>query len=82
MWVRSWMRSHMTKVSSVSRWSSSSRAASGGRASLVVSAAAATTARNRAASRSAKIAPQVNFGTSRMATVSGKARPSWCRSRR
>ena len=41
MWVRSWMRSHMTKVSSVSSWSSSRPAASVGQlAGEVISAAA------------------------------------------
>ena len=73
MWVRSWIRSHITKVSCVSRWSSSICAASGGRSSLVTSTAARTTLRNRAASRSQKIPPQVNGGISRMATVSGNS---------
>ena len=73
MWVRSWIRSHMTNVCSVSFWSSSSRPASSGSSSLVISDAARTTRRNLAASRSAKIAPQVNVGTSRIATLSGKS---------
>ena len=74
MWVRSWMRSHITKVRSVSAWSSSRRCASGVSSSFVISAAASRRrVRKRAASRSAKIAPQVNGGISRIATVSGNS---------
>ena len=73
MWVRSWMRSHITKVSSARRWSFSRRSASAGSSSRVISDAVRTTRRNRAASRSAKMAPQVNDGISRIATVSGKS---------
>ena len=73
MCVRSWIRSHITKVSSARRWSSRSLAASAGSSSLVISDAARSTRRNRAASRSAKIAPQVNVGISRIATDSGNS---------
>ena len=72
MCVRSWMRSHITKVPSASSWLESSSASSAGSSSWVISAAAETTRRKRAASRSWKMAPHVKVGISRMATVSGK----------
>jgi hypothetical protein len=71
--VRSWIMSQSPNASCASAWSATSRAASSGSSSRVTSAAAEVTARNLAASRSLKIAPQVNFGTSRMATVSGNS---------
>ena len=73
MCERSWMRSHITNVSSASSWSSSSSCCVGSSSSLVIAAASRTTARKRAASRSWKIAPQVNAGISRIATVSGNS---------
>ena len=73
MCVRSWMMSHITNVRSASSWSSSRAAASSGSSSFVISDAARTTRRYRAASRSWKIAPHVNGGISRIATVSGNS---------
>ena len=76
--VRSWTRSQSTKVSSASRCDSSSLAASGGSSSLSVSVAALDTRLNRAASRSAKMPPQVKrSGAWRTATVSGKSTAEW-----